>query len=318
MDVTSHKRLIFSFVLILFVSCSKTKIIYNYADFLLLNWFESYFELKEPQRLDLEKKMEKFFLWHRKSELPKIVLFLEEFKARYGDGIDKKDINWIASESKLFWKRILDYTEEDIASFLLTVDDIQVLKAKEKLLQKEDDWLIKQSKMTSEELRKNILDRTYEFLDEWLGELEPSQKEQIATWVKPDTYWIATKLKNREKLQNDLIGLLRSKELLKENIHSWISNPKSHWTEEFKATIGSKKQEWETITLEIDSITLPRQRKQLIKKINEFINDFKDLAGVEEKYEEDIKLVPRGRMSSMVSGVQNQNETYCKLFGVVI
>ena len=140
MDVTSHKRLI------LFVSCSKTKIIYNYADFLLLNWFESYFELKEPQRLDLEKKVEKFFLWHRKSELPKIVLFLEEFKARYGDGIDKKDINWIASESKLFWKRILDYTEEDIASFLLTVDDIQVLKAKEKLLQKEDDWLIKQSK----------------------------------------------------------------------------------------------------------------------------------------------------------------------------
>ena len=121
-----------------------------------------------------------------------------------------------------------------------------------------------------------------------------------------------------EKFQNDLIGLLRSKELLKENIHSWISDPKFHWTEEFKATIGSKKQEWETITLGIDSITLPRQRKQLIKKINEFINDFKDLAGVEEKYEEDIKLVPRGRMSSMVSGVQNQNETYCKLLGVVI
>ena len=75
--------------------------------------------------------MEKFFLWHRKSELPKIVLFLEEFKARYGDGIDKKDINWIASESKLFWKRILDYTEEDIASFLSLGDIIDSLFLKD-------------------------------------------------------------------------------------------------------------------------------------------------------------------------------------------
>ena len=117
MDVTSHKRLIFSFVLILFVSCSKTKIIYNYADFLLLNWFESYFELKEPQRLDLEKKVEKFFLWHRKSELPKIVLFIEDLKVRYVDGIDKQDINWIRSESKILWKRILSYSERDIVPF---------------------------------------------------------------------------------------------------------------------------------------------------------------------------------------------------------
>ena len=172
--------------------------------------------------------------------------------------------------------------------------------------------------MSSEELRMHILDRSYEFLDEWLGGLESIQKQQIANWVQTDPNWVAIRLRNREKFQNDLIDLLKSKKLLKENIHSWISYPESHWTEEFKATIGSKKQEWETITLGIDSITLPRQRKQLIKKINEFINDFKDLAGVEEKYEEDIKLVPRGRMSSMVSGVQNQNETYCKLLGVVI
>ena len=97
-------------------------------------------------------------------------------------------------------------------------DDIQVLQAKEKLLKKEDDWLVKQSKMTSGALRENNLDRTYEFLDEWLGGLESSQKEQIATWTQPDPYWVAIKLRNREKFQNDLIDLLKSKELLKEDI----------------------------------------------------------------------------------------------------
>ena len=108
MDVTRYKRLVFAFVLFFTVSCSKTKIAYNFADYFLLSWFESYFELTEPQRLDLEEKIEKFFVWYRKSELPKVVLFLEEFKVRCIDEIDKKDMERITYESKFFWERILN------------------------------------------------------------------------------------------------------------------------------------------------------------------------------------------------------------------
>ena len=245
---------------------------------MLINWLESYLELSTTQSSDLRKKVDKFFSWHRKSELPKIVLFIEDLKVRYIDGIDKQDINWIRSESKILWKRILSYSERDIVSFLLKVDDIQILQAKEKLIKKEDDWLIKQSKMSSEELRMHILDRSYEFLDEWLGGLESIQKQQIANWVQTDPNWVAIRLRNREKFQNDLIDLLKSKKLLKENIHSWISYPESHWTEEFKNAIEEKIQEWETITLMIDANTLPRQRKHVIKKLDQYIEDFKDLS----------------------------------------
>ena len=277
-NIINYKILIFIFVIFFSFSCSTTKIFYNYADFLLINWLESYLELSTTQSSDLHKKVDKFFSWHRKSELPKIVLFIEDLKVRYVDGIDKQDINWIRSESKILWKRILSYSERDIVSFLLKVDDTQILQAKEKLIKKEDDWLIKQSKMSSEELRMHILDRSYEFLDEWLGGLESIQKQQIANWVQTDPNWVAIRLRNREKFQNDLIDLLKSKKLLKENIHSWISYPESHWTEEFKNAIEEKIQEWETITLMIDANTLPRQRKHVIKKLDQYIEDFKDLS----------------------------------------
>ena len=264
------------------------KIAYNFADVLVLNWFESYFDFRESQRLDLEKKVERFFEWHRKSELPKVVVFLEEFKARYKDGLDQDDLNWVTPESKLLWKRILSYAEDDIASFLLTIDESQILEVNEEFHEKEDDSLIEQSKMSLEELREDILDRTYKALDNWLGDLKPNQKKQIATWIQPDPYWIAVKLRNREKFQNDLIDLLASKETLKENIHSWMFDPESHWTHEYKTNIEGKIREWETITLRIDSITLPRQRKHAIEKIDGFIVDFKDLAG--EKNNEYIGL----------------------------
>ena len=281
MNIIRCKKLIFIFIILLSVSCSSTKIFYNHADLLLINWFESYLELSEKQRSELNIKVENFFTWHRKSELPKIVLFLEALKVRYENGIDKQDINWVRSESKTLWKRILNYAEDDIVSLLLTIDGIQIFQAKEKLAKKEDDWLIKQSIMSPSELRTHILDRSYEFLEDWLGGLESSQKKQLAIWVKPDLNWVAIRLRNREKFQNDLINLLKSKELLKENIHSWISYPESHWTDEYKDVIENKMQEWETITLMIDANTLPGQRKQAIDKLDQYIEDFKSLADTE-------------------------------------
>ena len=219
--------------------------------------------------------------WHRKSELPKIVIFLEDFKVRHNDGFDKSDINWVKSELNFFWKRILINSENDMVSFLMTIDDSQILKINKEFHVKKDDRLTKQSKMTLEELRDDILKRTYENLENWLGDLEPSQKK-IAIWAQPDLYWIAVKLRNREKFQNDLIDILRSKDNLKQKIHAWVSNTESHWTDEYKDNINTKIKEWEAISLRIDSIILPRQRKYVAEKIDGIILDLKELSGIQK------------------------------------
>ncbi|MBT4260294.1 MAG: hypothetical protein HOD90_10350 [Nitrospina sp.] len=277
---TNYKSLFFILALFICISCSTTKVAYNFANVWVVNWFESYFNFRESQRVELEKKLDQFFDWHRKSELPKIVLFLEDFKVRHKDGFDKEDINWVKTELNLFWQRILINAEKDIASFLLTVDDSQIFDMNKNFQEKEDDTLTKQSKMSLVELNQDILERTYKALENWLGDLEPSQKEKIEIWTQTDPYWVIVKLKNREKFQSDLIELLRSKDTLKQNIHSWISNPESHWTDEYKAIINTKIKEWEIITIRIDSIILPRQRKHVAEKVEDIILDLKELSGI--------------------------------------
>jgi len=278
-----YKKWLFVFIIYISISCSSTKIFYNYADYFLINWFESYLGLSMNQRSDLNIKVEKFLIWHRKSELPKIILFLEELKVRYKDGFDKQDIEWVRLESKKILQRVLIYSEMDIVSFLLKIDDKQILNAKNKLSIKKDDWLIKQSMMTSEELRDHILDRSYEFLEDWFGSLEFSQRKKIATWVKSDHNWVDIRLRNREKFQYDIIELLKSKKSLKENVHFWVLNIESHWTEEYKNAIEDKRQEWEMITLMIDASTLPHQRSHVLSKLDKYIEDFKDLSSIERK-----------------------------------
>ena len=279
---TNYKCLFITFSLFVFISCSTTKIAYNFANVVIINWFESYFDFRDEQRLDLKKKVGQFFDWHRKSELPKIVFFLEEFKTRHNDGFLEEDIKWFRSELDLFWKRILNHTKKDMISFLLTVDDSQILEMNKEFQEKEDDRLIKQSKMTLKELRQDILERTYNNLDNWLGDVEPSQEKRIAGWIQPDPYWVAVKLRNREKFQNDLIDLLRSKETLKQNTQSWMSDPESHWTAEYKVYVNKKMNEWESITLKIDSIILPEQRKYITDKLDGIIFDIKELSDIRE------------------------------------
>jgi hypothetical protein len=282
MSTTFYKNITLTLTIAVFVSCSMIKVSYNYADYFVLNWFESYVDLNESQRLDIENKVEKFFIWHRKSELPKIVLFLENIKFRYKGGLKKEDISWISDQSKIFWDRILHHIEEDLAAFLLSISDTQVLQAKEAILGKKDDWLIKQSKMTSDVLHYHVLSRLYEFLEDWMGNLEAHQKKQISAWIKADPNWVLIKLRNREKFQNDLINMLKSKDSLKGNIYSWIRYPSSHWTQEYKINIEDKKKEWREVTFKIDSNSLPRQRKGVIIKLDELIDDFRSLAGVKD------------------------------------
>jgi len=88
------------------------------------------------------------------------------------------------------------------------------------------------------------------------------------------------KLRNREKFKNDLIDLLRSKETLKQNTQSWMSDPESHWTAEYKVYVKKKMIEWESITLNIDSIILPRQRKHIADKLDGIIIDIKELSDI--------------------------------------
>ena len=281
MSRTYYKNITLAFAIVFLISCSMIKLSYSYADFLALNWFESYVDLNKSQRSDFKKKIETFFVWHRKSELPKVVLFLEEIKFRYKGGLKKEDISWITDQSKIFWDRTLNHIKEDLAAFLLTISDTQVLQAKEAMLEKEDDWLIKQSKMTSDELHHHSLNRLYEFLEDWMGNLEVHQKKKIAAWVKTDPNWVLIKLRNREKSQNDLIDMLKYKDSLKDNIYSWIRYPNSHWTQEYKNNIKDKKNKSKEIAFKIDSNTLPRQRKRVLIKLNELIEDFRDIAGID-------------------------------------
>ena len=261
------------FSLSILISCSKTRILYNYSDWFLLKWFDTYFDLNEPQRSELEKGIARLLDWHRKSELAGMAEHLTQLKSRYQRGLKGEDIDWIRIEHKLFWNKIMDHAEPDLVVFLSTVEERQVRQMEQEFIEKED-WLVKQAKMTADEAKASTLKWFYGLLEKWMGDLEPDQKEQIAGWVKADLEWTAIKLENRNKFQAELAQILRSKNNLKEKLHVWMHQPETHWTEAFKKQLELKKQEWKEIILKVNAITLPRQRQHAADELQKYIDDF--------------------------------------------
>ena len=263
--------------LLILTSCSKTRTFYNYSDWFILKWFDTYFDLKDPQRSDLKTRIARLLDWHRKSELSRMAEHLKQLKSRYQKGLKGSDIDWMRTEHKLFWNRIIDGAMPDLVAFLVTIEEYQVQKMEQELIEK-DDWLVKQSKMTADEAHASILKWFFELLEKWLGRLEPNQKQKISSWIKTDPRWTAIKLKNRKKFQTELAQILRSKENLKENLHIWLHKPETYWTEDFKNRLEYKKQEWKEIILKIDEITLPHQRQHVANELKNYINDFLTLS----------------------------------------
>ena len=263
--------------LFILTSCSKTRIFYNYSDWFILKWFDTHFDLNDPQRSDLNTRIARLLYWHRKSELAKIAEHLKQLKSRYQKGLKGKDIDWIRTEQKQFWSRIIDRAKPDLIAFLSTIEEGQVRRMERELIEK-DDWLVKQSKMTADEAHASILKWFFELLEKWLGGLEPDQKQKISSWVKADPRWIAIKLKNRKKFQTELAQILRSKENFQENLHIWLHEPETYWTEDFKNRLEYKKQEWKEIILKIDEITLPHQQQHVANELKNYINDFLTLS----------------------------------------
>ena len=263
--------------LFILTSCSKTRIFYNYSDWFILKWFDTYFDLNDPQRSDLKTRIARLLDWHRKSELARIAEHLKQLKSRYQKGLKGKDIDWIRSEHKQFWSRIIDRAKPDLIAFLYTIEEGQVQQMERELIEK-DDWLVKQSKMTADEAHASILKWFFELLEKWLGGLESNQKQKISSWVKADPGWTNIKLQNRKKFQSELAQILRAKENLKENLHIWLHEPETYWTEEFKNRLEYKKQEWKEIILKIDEITLPHQRQHAANELKNYIDDFLTLS----------------------------------------
>ena len=106
MKKITKKVLLFSLVFL--VGCSSTTFIYNRIDFLLPWYLESYVDLNQEQRQDLNELLVPFFKWHREEELPKYALIIENLESILDEDIRLESIESITNDVEKSWFQLED------------------------------------------------------------------------------------------------------------------------------------------------------------------------------------------------------------------
>ncbi len=274
------KSIVFLFLtLLLIAGCSKTRIVYKFSDWFLLERVDHYFQTTPSQEVFLEEKLEKLLAWHQTHELPEIIITLTQFHKRYQDGLDPADLDWLSDDHRSYFKRFFLKAVPDFSPFLASLDDNQIQHFKTQL-GKKNDFLIKQINMTDEELATDTRKWFIELLEEWFGDIHEEQRKRIHAWLTVDREWIVSKLESRRKFQKDMVALLLAHKTEKEietQMTVWIEKPESRWTPEFKDRIDQRMAFWKELLLKVDALLTPTQRNRALGRIQDYIDDFKTL-----------------------------------------
>ncbi|PIQ96871.1 MAG: hypothetical protein COV67_07220 [Nitrospinae bacterium CG11_big_fil_rev_8_21_14_0_20_56_8] len=260
--------------------CSKTRILYRYSDWYFLNRLDHYFQLKETQRTYLDRSLGLLLAWHGKEELPRIADHLREFQNRYRKGLTMEDLDWASDQHGDFWKNFIKRESRSFSTFLSTLDENQILHLSREM-ENSNDWMVRQTGLDGNALKKDTTDWIIGFLEDWLGNLYPGQNNQIKNWVEVNPAWTQVKLRNRRHSQGEFLVLLKAGKTPEEiysQLSLWIDKPESLWLSDFKTHLDRKKHEWKVFLLQVNSITTQGQRDYFLNRVQEYIDDFESLA----------------------------------------
>ena len=274
MKKITKKVLLFSLVFLF--GCSSTTFIYNRIDLLLPWYLESYVDLNQEQRQDLNELLVPFFKWHREEELPKYALIIENLESILDEDIQIESIesitydveqSWFQLEDRmLIWMLPMarDLTNEQITELLQSMQT--------KVSQSENKYLNRNLQTYQNDnykrLRKN--------LRRFIGGMNKDQLDLISNaskeMIRVDNQWI----NNRKALIENLKVILKRDdgwELALKN----ITHRDDKVSENYRKTYSNNIQINQRLFVDILNSRTEKQDKKLRMQLLRYRNDINKL-----------------------------------------
>ena len=278
------KKLLLLFIfsistLLLNVSCNSIKFAYNQADWLVLNQINKIACLDSDQSDKVEKEIDSFLVWHRKSELPIYAKNLKNLGNALNTGPLEKNTY---EQTQSFFETTQDRTIAKIKPFL--VDFLSSIPPKqikctisnieEKNIDKEEEM-----DMERDKYYEKVKEEMTEHAQNWLGSVTDEQIAMIDTVIPPQEEETAYK-KITEKRKQSFTKLLLNpdKELKKKKMLKLIDNPDSFYTKDELVLVKKRRERSKNGLWKLAQTLTEKQRKTLAETLLEYAKDFEELS----------------------------------------
>ena len=270
-------------VLVISVSVSgcTVKLTYNFLDWVLYWELKDYVKFTRDQRLLVKDEISQLIDWHRNEELPQYADQLEKLSKQLKSGITVEQLDESYNNLRDSWQRIVIKTLPAAVDIISNLNDQQVNDFLEMLIEKEGDDAKKIEKGTHVRTVKKREAYVSKKIVEVIGPLNEAQKALIAQWaqrMKPTKeFSLAQAIQWRTKMQT-VLAERHDEQQLQKNLMVLFANPDQLRSASYRRVIDKNKHLVMQLLLDLNQTLTHQQRSKLVKKLNGYIEDFRDLS----------------------------------------
>ena len=266
-------------------SCAAMKLGYNNADTLALLQLDSYLDLTDDQEQTVKDRFNKLIAWHRTTQLRDYAAFIDKMRAKIAGPVTTADVMEFNQQVNVRMMAAGDKSAPDIAHIALTLAPEQIDRAAKKIgndATKARREFVREEKDSGAERIKKYGERA----ESWFGKLNDEQRalirKSLASRPTDATWWID----ERERRQREFVVLLRkiqadrpSEEVATRWVRTYFTQLGVAPEAERRARAESYRRGSAELIAQLINAATPEQRTALDKKLNDYSQDFKSLAG---------------------------------------
>jgi len=257
------------------------RFLYNSMDTFIYRSITWYIEPSRDQDRFIREKIGTHLQWHRRSELLKYASTFQGLRERMARGLWKDDISWALARVKVHETDLFNAVSDDIASFLVTLDDAQIERLDGRLGERIAEFEKKMGAegeerfIEAEKSTKRIMSFVY-------GDLTAKQKEEIARGVRSMENIDPLVMRLYRERRAEFISLLRNKpgrEAVKSYMRRLALEPEKTYPGYYRAASERRDRAVIDALLRFDrELVTPAQRTHAVGKIDMLIQVLRELA----------------------------------------
>ena len=270
-------------VLVISVSTSgcTTKLAYDFLDWGLYWELRDYVKFNRDQRFRVKDEISQLIDWHRSEELPQYADQLEKLSKELKSGITVGQLEEFSNNLRDSWQRIVIKTLPAAVDIISNLTDEQVNDFLKMLIEKEGDDAKKIEKGTHVRTVKKREAYVSKKIVDVIGKLNEDQKSLIAQWalsMKPtQELSLAQAIQWRTRMQT-VLAERHNEQQLENNLMVLFANPDQLRSASYRRVIEKNKRLIMQLLFDLNQTLTNQQRSKLVKKLQSYINDFRDLS----------------------------------------
>jgi hypothetical protein len=273
-------QVVFLLAALVLSGCSVRKIAYNFANRFLVTKLVDTFDLDRAQKKQAQAAVTAIHKWHRSSELPQYVQFLDQLCEKLGDGLSRDEVLWMLQQGEGAFERVARRIAPDMAALLVSLTPAQVAHSQSEL-QKGSQERFERLEAPEQEYVNFRLKRARKNMTTWMGSYTDGQISDFERFIRENRPEELRRQKDNEQSRQILVAALTdhaSAAAIETLLLNWMTKQQARPTDAVQRAEERNRDDFVDLVLNIDRSLSPAQRQHLLKELRTLRTELYELS----------------------------------------